>query len=138
MTPDQQRMNLHRAPLMHLQVASDPQNQQWYVLLQIHHLVCDHESLELVMSEVKECLQGHAQELPLPLSYRIHVAQTLEHLRTHDAKSFFREKLGDIDETTAPFGLVDIQGNGSKVQEASGQLSAELGKRIREQARRLG
>ena len=54
--------------------------------------------------------------------YRNHVAQALAHARTHDAEAFFRSKLADIDEPTAPFGLLDVHGDGSQIEEAHQEL----------------
>ena len=37
---------------------------------------------------------------------------------THDAEAFFRSKLADIDEPTAPFGVMDVHGDGTQIEEA--------------------
>jgi amino acid adenylation domain-containing protein len=135
--PEHQRLDLRRAPLMRLQVAADPHGTQCYVLLQTHHLVFDNASLDILLSEVSAHLQGQAQELPESVPYRNHVAQALAHARAHDAEAFFRSKLGEIEEPTAPFGLLDVQQDGSRVAEAYQPLESDLSKRIRVQARRL-
>src|ERR1700730_9252156 len=46
--------------------------------------------------------------------------------------------LGDIDEPTAPFGLMDVQGDGSGIEEAYLPLDTDLARRLRASARRLG
>ena len=46
--------------------------------------------------------------------------------------------LGDIDEPTAPFGLVDVRGDGRRIAEAHDRLAPELAQALRRQARRLG
>ena len=46
--------------------------------------------------------------------------------------------LGDIEEPTAPFGLLDVRGDGSGIGEARLGVETELSARIREQARLLG
>ncbi|MBA0088255.1 MAG: hypothetical protein HRJ53_24995, partial [Acidobacteria bacterium Pan2503] len=138
MRPERQRLDLQRAPLMRLQIAADPQGEQWYVLLQTHHLVCDNESLDILLSEVGSHLKGDTHALPESLPYRNHVAQALAYARKHDAESFFREKLGDVDEPTAPFGLLDVHGDGSQIEEGHEALEAVLSRRVRIQARRLG
>src|SRR6185437_3213287 len=51
--------------------------------------------------------------------------------------AFFRSKLGDVDEPTAPFGLLDVRADGSDVKEACGSLKPGLGRRLHIQARRL-
>jgi amino acid adenylation domain-containing protein len=136
MSPDQQRLELREAPLMRVQIAADPWGSQWYVLLQTHHLVVDNESLEVLLSEVRAHLAGRAQELPDPVPYRNHVAQALEHARTSDTETFFRNKLADVDESTAPFGLVDVHGDGSQIRAVSQALEVMLSRKIRLLARR--
>jgi amino acid adenylation domain-containing protein len=136
-TPERQRLDLRQAPLMRLQVAADPHGEQWYVLLQIHHLTCDHVTFEAVMSEVVAHLENRAQRLSESVPYRNHVAQALASARAHDAESFFRSKLGEIDEPTAPFGLLNVHGDGSQIEEAQEEFELALAQRVRAQARRL-
>ncbi|MGH8297094.1 MAG: condensation domain-containing protein, partial [Steroidobacteraceae bacterium] len=137
MAPELQRLDLRQAPLMRVQIAPAADGVRWYALLQLHHLLCDHESLELLLTEVIEHLGGRAESLPQPLAYRVHVAQALAHAHTQDAEAFFRGKLADVDEPTAPFGLREVLGGGSRIEEISEQLSDDLTSRVRSQARRL-
>ena len=53
-------------------------------------------------------------------------------------ETFFRGMLGDVDEPTAPFGLMDVQGDGSGIGQARVMLSGDLARRIRSKARSLG
>ena len=46
--------------------------------------------------------------------------------------------LGDVEEPTAPFGLLDAQGDGSGIEEARIELETVLARRLRERARALG
>jgi len=135
---DQQRIDLRQAPLMRLRVAVDERSGQWYVLLQRHHMVCDHVTLEIVIAEVVAHLEGRAEQLPPSRPYRNHVAQALAYARTHDTAGFFRSKLAEVDEPTAPFGLLDVHGDGSQIEEARRQFDPELARRVRVQVRRLG
>ena len=82
MRPERQRLDLRQAPLMRLQVAADPHGAQWYALLQLHHLICDHEiDWRSLLAEVIAHLEGRAQQLPEPVPYRNHVAQALAYAR---------------------------------------------------------
>src|SRR5581483_7652003 len=137
MRPERLRLDLRQAPLMRLQMAGDERGGQWYALLQTHHLVFDNESLEILLSEVRAHLEGGAQGLPESVPYRNHVAQALAQARQQDQEAFFRGKLGEIDEPTAPFGLLDVHGDGSRIQESYEELESALARRIRVQARRL-
>ncbi|MDU7111260.1 MAG: AMP-binding protein, partial [Clostridium perfringens] len=49
-----------------------------------------------------------------------------------------RGMLGKVEEPTAPFGLLDVQGDGSEIAEAHLELAPELAERLRSQARALG
>lgn len=138
MRPERQKLDLRQAPLMRLQVAADAHSVQWYALLQLHHVASDHESVETMLAEVKAYVDRHAQELPKPVPYRNHVAQALAHSRTQDAEAFFRSKLGEIDEPTAPFGVLDVHGDGSRIDRADQAVEPALAQRVRTQARCLG
>lgn len=136
LTPERQRLDLRHAPLMRLQIATDHSG-RWYAALQLHHILVDGQSLKLLISEVVAKLQGHAESLPAPLPYRNHVAQTLSRARASDVEAFFRSKLGEIDEPTTPFGLLDVHGDGSQIEEAREQIDRDLARGVRTQARRL-
>jgi len=135
--PERQRLDLRQAPLLRLQVASDPRSGQLYVLLQIHHIVADGLSLTFLISEVMAQLEGRPLVATDTAHYRDHVAQALASAATHDAQAFFRAKLADVGETTAPFGLFDVHGDGSRIEELTEVLESDLALRIRAQARRL-
>jgi non-ribosomal peptide synthetase component F len=53
-------------------------------------------------------------------------------------EAFFRELLGDIDEPTAPFGLLDVEGSDDTILHARVLLDANLAAGVRAQARRYG
>src|SRR5262249_51397676 len=126
------------APLVRVEVVADPRSTQCYALLQTHHLVCDNQALSGLVAEVTAHLEGRSQDLPEPVPYREHVAQTLASTNTQDAERFFRAKLGDIDEPTAPFGLLNVGGDTVRGPEVRQALEAGLADRIRARARRLG
>ncbi len=131
-------LDLKRAPLMRLEIASDSRGTRSYGVIRMHHLVCDHESLETVLEEVMTILAGQPGVLRDPLPYRNHIAQALALAETSDTEAFFAEKLRGIDEPTAPFGLLNVHENGSDVNEAYQECGPELAAQIRAQARRLG
>ena len=137
MKPERQRLDLRQAPLMRLETAPD-QRGTWYALIQTHHLVCDNQSLDILTTELVEHLQGKSASQIEALPYRNYVAQALTHARTHNAEGFFRDKLGDIEEPTAPFGLMDVRGDGGQLEESCRKLEPALAAHVRFQARRLG
>lgn len=136
--PQRQWLDIRQAPLLRLQIAPDPQSARWYVMLQLHHMTIDHVALEIVTSEVVAHMEGRAQPPAESVHYRNHVAQSLAYAREHDAEAFFRGKLADIDEPTAPFGLLDVHGDGTQIEDAYEAVEPALTARIRSQARRLG
>lgn len=136
-SPGRQHIDLRVAPLLRVKVAEDPGSQQWYVLLQRHHLTTDHVALEAVTTEVVAQLNGRALHPPSQ-PYRNHVAQALQHAKRNDSASFFRAKLGDVEESTAPFGVLEVRANGTQIDEARAALSPALAQRVRVAVRRMG
>lgn len=134
----QQKWDLRESPLLRLHVSADPHGSRGYAVLQVHHLICDHESLRVLVAEAIACLQGREQDLPTPAPYRDYVARALARARTLDAEAFFRKKLGSIEEPTAPFGLFDVHRSVSQIKEDRRVLDRNLAQQIRIQARRYG
>jgi hypothetical protein len=99
--------------------------------------VSDNTSQEIIFKEIACHLAGCGETLPTSSPYRDHVAYALACSRANDPEEFFRGRLAQIDESTAPFGLVDVHGDGSGIAEASQAVDLELSRKIRLQARRL-
>jgi amino acid adenylation domain-containing protein len=130
-----QRMDLTQAPLLRVAVAADLQSERHTILLQWHHIVCDHVGLTIIGSELHAALSGKLAELPAPVPYREFVAQALHQARHNDAEAFFRNTLGDVDEPTAPYGLLDVHGDGSAIVEVRKDLDTALAQHIRQAAK---
>jgi amino acid adenylation domain-containing protein len=136
--PEERKLDFHSAPLMRLLAVADGASGRWYALLQTHHIVCDNESAQILFSEIIGHLNGRIQsELPRPAPYREHVAEAIAYTHAHNAEEYFRHKLGDVDEATAPYGVLDVHGSGSGVAVSSGSLSASLARTLAALARRL-
>ncbi|PHQ52169.1 hypothetical protein BLA24_09650 [Streptomyces cinnamoneus] len=133
------RMELGRAPLMTVCVAAEAGTSgRWLALLRVHHLVQDHTALDVLLGELRAFLSGTDDELPVPLPFREFVAQARSGGAREEHARYFAELLGDVEETTAPFGLLDVHGDGTGI--AQGRLPVEdaLAGRLREVARSLG
>jgi amino acid adenylation domain-containing protein len=139
MAQESYALDLQRPPLIRLQVAADARDGQVFVLLRLHHLVIDHESMETVFSEAVAFMEGRVHELPQPVPYRNHVAQVLMRSGAERMeREFFSRKLADVSETTAPFGLLDVYGDASQVDDAYEELDPALARRVRACSRRMG
>ncbi|WP_248807398.1 non-ribosomal peptide synthetase, partial [Pseudomonas sp. MWU13-2100] len=136
--PRHYRLDIGRAPLMRIAYAQDMANQRWVGMLLFHHMALDHTALEVVVQEMQASLQGLGGQLPAPVPYRNHVAQARLGVSQQEHEGFFREMLGDIDEPTLPYGIQDVQGDGSAVDEARQVLDRGLSQRLRSSARQQG
>ncbi|WP_438308705.1 non-ribosomal peptide synthase/polyketide synthase [Burkholderia pseudomallei] len=136
--PRSHRIDVGRAPLMQVHAAHDAAGGRWLVRLLSHHLAVDHTTLERVIEEARAIEQGRVEDLPRPEPFRNFVAQARLGVSEADHEAYFRAKLGDIDEPTAPFGLLSVQGDGREIAEAARTLKPELSGALRGHARRLG
>ncbi|MBX8600534.1 amino acid adenylation domain-containing protein, partial [Pseudomonas cichorii] len=132
------RLDLTRAPLMHLACAEDREERRWVATLLFHHLILDHTALEVIQLEMQAFLLGHADRLGEPVHYRNYVAQARLGVEPAAHEAFFRDMLGDIDEPTLPFGMHDVQGDGRGIEEVHHLVDLQLSNRLRQQARQLG
>jgi amino acid adenylation domain-containing protein len=135
-SPGRQRLDLRQAPLIRMQVAQVPAETRCVVLLQVHHMACDHETFEAIVAEVVRDLQSKPNPM-CAAPYRNYVVQVLARAQALDTTGFFRAKLGNVCEPTAPFGLLDVYGDGSQIAETQEKLGPTLAKQVRQQARRL-
>ncbi|HKQ72654.1 MAG TPA: amino acid adenylation domain-containing protein, partial [Blastocatellia bacterium] len=136
--PRRVRLDVRQAPMIRCVVARDAASDRWLLLWQNHHLIVDHVALDLLLDEVKWLLLGQTDRLSEPLPFRNFVAQAKRGVSEAEHEAYFREMLGDVEEPTAPFGLLDVQGDGSGVEEARVALDPTLARRLRERARALG
>ncbi|HEU5137514.1 MAG TPA: condensation domain-containing protein, partial [Steroidobacteraceae bacterium] len=132
--PERLRMDLSRPPLIRAQVARDPDASHVYVLLYLHHLIIDHVTMEILLSEVIAHMEGRAAELGAPIQYREFVAHALAQAERDDAETFFRARLGDIDEPTLPFGLTEVHGHSGEIEQARLMVAPELARQARQLA----
>ena len=134
--PRQMRIDVREAPLMRAYVAQDHDNGRWLLQILAHHLAIDHTTMEILIGEIEAILAGRT--LPPALPFRNYVAQARLGVSQAEHEQFFRTMLADIDEPTAPFGRLDVRGDGSAIVTARRPVDAQLAPRIREQARALG
>ena len=136
--PRRIRLDVRQAPMMRCVAAHDTANGRWLLLWLSHHLTTDHTTLEIMIREAQASLLGEIDRLPEPLPFRNFVAQARLGSERAEQETFFREMLASVEEPTAPYGLLEAQGDGLGIEETRMELEAILGRRLRERARALG
>ncbi|MGP3638645.1 condensation domain-containing protein, partial [Streptomyces sp. 24-1644] len=131
-------MDIGRAPLLRTTVAPDLVGGEWLMALQNHHLVLDHTTIDVLLDEVGTLLAGEEAQLQAPVPFREFVAQARLGVSREEHERFFGELLSGVTEPTAPYDLLDLQGDGAGIADASATLDSDLAGRLRVQARRLG
>ncbi|MCG6573279.1 non-ribosomal peptide synthetase, partial [Pseudomonas sp. AF32] len=136
--PRHHRLDVGQAPLMRLVYGQDEANRRLVATLLFHHMALDHTALEVVQQEMQAYLLGETAQLAAAVPYRNYVAQARLGVSREEHEAFFRDMLGDVDEPTLPFGLLDVQGQRHDIEEARQALDPALDLRLRQQARQLG
>ncbi|WP_159083282.1 non-ribosomal peptide synthetase [Streptomyces sp. P3] len=131
-------VDLGRAPLIDIHVAAVPEGDSWLALMRVHHIVQDHTAVEVLLREVEAFLTGRGDTLPEPLPFRTFVAQARGGVAQAEHERYFADLLDDVEEPTAPFGLVDVRGDGAAAVRRMVPFPPELHERLREVSRRLG
>ncbi|OTA21090.1 Amino acid adenylation [Xenorhabdus beddingii] len=157
--PHQYRLDVSQAPLFSADIAYDPHQDEWLLALCIHHLVCDHVTLERIIDEIGILLRSHTksgdlgnhysenkcypenkrypEKLPPVLPYRDFIAQS-RHVPDSVHEAYFRNMLSDVDAPTAAFGILESHRGDRQIAESKQPLDAALSNAIRTQARRQG
>ncbi|WP_348739076.1 amino acid adenylation domain-containing protein, partial [Tenacibaculum sp. 190524A02b] len=133
-----QWMDVSKAPLLTLKSVDDLIENNYYLVINQHHLVLDHVGIEKIVSEIAMHLSGKESSLLKPALYRDFIGHTLHSQAVNDSELYFKELLGTIEEPTYPFNLSNVQGDGSDIKEAKVLLSENLSKELREVSTNLG
>lgn len=130
-----QPLLLEQAPNVQLWTLADPARGRWLTGLRLHHIASDHLSLETFAEEVKALLLDPQALLSEPVPLRTMLSAT-QNIATPAALTYFRSQLSDLTHVPAPLGVAEVAS--SKKNEVQRELSAELTRRMVEQARRHG
>jgi aryl carrier-like protein len=136
--PQDSWLDIRRPPLLRLTIAPDDLQDRWLLMQVQHHLIGDHTTVDIVNEEIEAHLRGREDDLPTPIPFRNLVARMQAGPTEREHESYFRGLLGDVDEPTAPFGLLEVHGDGLGLVHAAARLDFQVGERLREQARVFG
>ncbi|MFH8447579.1 amino acid adenylation domain-containing protein, partial [Streptomyces sp. NPDC018026] len=131
-------MELSSAPLLRMHIAAEPGSGRWLGLLRMHQMVRDHTTQEGLLQELGAILSGQGEALSEPLPFREFVAQARLGVTREEHERYFTGLLGDVTETTAPYGLLDVHGDGVTSERAQLTVDEELARSVRESARARG
>ncbi|WP_211299217.1 non-ribosomal peptide synthetase, partial [Methylovulum psychrotolerans] len=135
--PGQLRLDLQQAPLFAAYYSADAASGTWLLALLNHHVIRDHITGELVLAEIQALLAGQGGRLTASLPYRNYIAQARAVPVSHH-EAYFRQQLAEVTEPTAPFGYLDVQGDGKDSREAQLPLSPALSQAILQCAKQQG
>lgn len=135
--PREFRIDVRKAPMLQIFWAQDAVNHRIVLQLFVHHIVLDRAAGEALLDEMAAHLSGRANDLPASPPFRDFVARTRLRASAWKHEPFFSKMLGDVTEPTAPFGMLDVRGDGSNVKEQRLQLNLALSSRVRSAARSL-
>ncbi len=136
--PRRFRIDVRRAPLFHAVAVHDAAGERWLLRLLSHHLIDDNTTLKRLIEEIALIQQGREAELPAPIPFRTFVALSRSTVKQAEHEAFFRNMLGEVDEPTAPFGLLNVRSDGGDIEELTLPVDAGLARGIREQAQYHG
>ncbi|WP_330241205.1 amino acid adenylation domain-containing protein [Streptomyces sp. NBC_00525] len=133
---DARRIDVRRAPLLRADLApAADEGEAWLLALHLHHLVGDHATLETVFAETQVLLRGDGPDLPEPRPFRTFVDRVTATAAPAAAEEFFTALLGDVEEPTAPYGVLAGE-PGVRVDEHRMELDPATAERLRARARR--
>ncbi|ATZ94877.1 solanimycin non-ribosomal peptide synthetase SolG [Dickeya fangzhongdai] len=135
--PSHYRIDLAKPPLLHAFVAYDKHSERWEMFRVLHHLIDDITSVLILSAEIHTFLAGRGHTLPPAQPFRRLIAQVRLGKSPQEHERYFRSTLADIDEPTAPYGLVNMLDD-FEIIEVTRKVPQRLNDTLRAHARRLG
>ena len=97
---------------MRVVIAHDANMGRWLMMRMSHHLIEDATSLRIILRELQAHLRGETDTLRRTSTISQFRGAGVSGDGDAEHEAFFREMLGDVEEPTAPFGLIDVQEDG--------------------------
>ncbi|KAF9342572.1 hypothetical protein BGX26_007263, partial [Mortierella sp. AD094] len=135
--PREHRINLTQAPSIRFLIAQDADG-SWFVAQLLHHVVCDHTTLEVLGAEIQAFMDNQEYMLPKPQPYRNLVAHVRSGPGRDIHEQFFTRMLAEIDTPALPYELSDFDHDTLDVTESHLMLPQDLNDRLRGHAKRMG
>ena len=135
--PRRIRLDLSRAPLLRAVTAKSSRNGEWLLALLHHHVAIDHVTLEIMVQEIQAILQQQPERLPRSVPYRNFIAQ-IQRIPASVHEAYFREQLGEVEEPTCLFDVMNVHADGRAIREERITLDEALSLRVHDSARRHG
>ncbi|MDC9590825.1 amino acid adenylation domain-containing protein, partial [Xenorhabdus sp. XENO-10] len=133
--PRHTSLPLDKAPLLQVVAVEDRPNERWLLLHQLHHLVGDHSTLEIIYRELNSLMVQPDITLPSALAFRTLIERTRQNESLLRQREFFSKQLGDITEPCLPYALNPLMTQGESIEELKQIIMPDLNNRLRQQAR---
>lgn len=136
--PSHYRIDVQQAPLLRGIAIEEQDSGHCWLQLASHHLIMDHTSLEILVSEVRQIQLGQQDLLPEPVPFSRFVALAKQGKTPAQHSAYFTELLGDVTTPTAPYNQLDTKGNGANIIKHEQQVPLEIATQIRQLASEQG
>ncbi len=130
-------IDIRRAPMIRAFIVRDDNADRWILAMLHHHLIMDRTTLDILHEEIRAYRSGTESKLHEALPFRNYIAQAKLGISSEEHETFFREMLLDVEEPTAPYGLLDVIGDGSDMEVAMHEIDISLSRRLRDCTRKL-
>ncbi|KAG0197708.1 hypothetical protein BGX28_008785, partial [Mortierella sp. GBA30] len=131
------RLDVSQPPMIRYSIVQNADG-RWILVQQMHHLIGDHSTLDVMEEEISAFMDGRGESLPAPQPFRNLVAQARLGVSVDEHERFFRNMLQYIDTPSFPYGMSDIHSQGTTVTDSHRMLPQELNDKLRGHAKRLG
>ncbi len=127
------KFDLHTAPLLRASLIE--QGNTTHVVIEIHHLIDDAMSLTVIQQQLEAILNNEevTTKPEQKSGFRAVIAQR-NSLELDAAENFFSKMLNEVNESSLPFGIADVTGNGTGVDSASVTLTHAISQKLRKLA----